>query len=110
MKWAAELAQFAVHVSAGPNAVITVSGELDIVSAPIFEAAVRELDFRLLESTVLNLESLDFIDARGLRAVLYLHAACQTASVPLLIGPGPPRIQRLFELTGTDRMLPFTRR
>jgi anti-sigma B factor antagonist len=108
MKWPAERSQFAMDVLPGPNAVITVSGELDIVSAPVFETAVEELDFRSLESAVLDLERLDFIDARGLRAVLYLHAACVTASVPLLIGPGPPRVQRLFELTGTDRMLPFS--
>lgn len=108
MKLASQTAQFAVHVSPGANAVITVRGDLDIVSAPLFEAAVRELDFRSLESTVLNLEQLDFIDARGLRAVLYLHAACLTASVTLLIGPGPRRVQRLFELTGTDRVLPFS--
>ena len=107
---ASEPAQFAVHVSPGPNAVITVSGELDIASAPIFVAAVRELYFQSLENAVLDLEPLDFIDARGLRAVLYLHTACQSASVTLLIRPGPRRVRRLFELTGTDRVLPFSRR
>jgi anti-sigma B factor antagonist len=110
MKWAAQPAQFAVHVSPGPNAVITISGELDIASAPVFEAAVRELEFRSLESAVLNLEPLDFIDAQGLRTVLSLHAACLAASVPLLIRAGPLRVHRLFELTGTDVVLPFSGR
>ena len=107
MKSESESAPFAVHVSPGPNAVITVSGELDIASAPAFEAAVRELDFRSVESVKLNLEPLDFIDARGLRAVMCLHARCLTASVTLLIRPGPRRVQRLFELTDTDRVLSF---
>ncbi len=110
MKSTSELIQFAVQVSRGQNAVIAISGELDMVSAPILEAAVRKLDFRSLNGAVLDLEPLDFIDARGLRAVLYLHAACESASVTLLIRPGPRRVQRLFELTGTDRVLPFSRR
>ena len=109
MRSTSEPAQFAVQISPGQHAVIAISGELDIVSAPVLEAAVRKLDFRSLKSVVLDLEPLDFIDARGLRAVLYLHAACQSASVTLLIRPGPRRVQRLFELTGTDRVLPFSR-
>jgi anti-sigma B factor antagonist len=110
MKSTSEPAQFAVHLSPGQNALIAISGELDIASAPVLEAIVRRLDLRSLRSAVLDLEQLDFIDARGLRAVLYLHAACQTASVTLLIRPGPRCIQRVFELTGTDRVLPFSRR
>ena len=107
---ASTAAPFSLRVSPGPDAVITVSGELDMVSAPVFEASVRELDLRALKSAVLDLESLEFLDARGLRAVLYLHAACRSLSVGLLIEPGPRRVQRIFELTGTDRVLPFSRR
>jgi anti-sigma B factor antagonist len=110
MNSASDRAQFAVHVSPGPDAIITVSGELDMASAPVFEAAVRELDFRSLKSAMLDLGRLDFIDAQGLRAVLNLHAACVSASASLLITSGPRRVQRLFELTGTDRVLPFSRR
>jgi len=110
MKPASEWIQFAVDVSPGPDTLITVSGELDIATAPAIEAALRDVDLRSVRRVVLDLEPLDFIDARGLRAVLIVHATCVNASVALVIRPGRRRVQRVFELTGTDRLLPFSRR
>ena len=101
---------FTVRVAPGPVTLITVCGELDIATAPAFEDALGEIDFACLTVVVLDLERLDFIDAAGLRAVLALHAACVHASVALAVTPGPPSVQRVFELTGTDQLLPFSRR
>jgi anti-sigma B factor antagonist len=110
MKPKSEPSHFAVHVAPGSDVLIAVSGELDIASVPAFEAALRDLDLPFLRRAVLDLERLVFIDATGLRAVLGLHAACLKVSTALTIRPGPRHVQRVFELTGTDRMLPFSRR
>ena len=98
-----------MDISPGPTAVIAVCGELDLASAPAFEAALGRLDLPSLHRAVLDLERLDFIDATGLRTVLALHAVCREASVHLSITPGPRQVQRLFELTGMDQLLPFRR-
>jgi anti-sigma B factor antagonist len=98
----------AVRVSHGRCALIVVSGELDLASVPIFENAVGELELPSVRRAVLDLRRLSFIDAVGLHAVLDLHAACLNAATPLTIVPGPRNVQRLFELTGVDRHLPFS--
>jgi anti-sigma B factor antagonist len=96
---------FGVSIAAGPQALIAVSGELDLASVPAFEAALAELDLESAHHLVLDLDQLEFIDAAGLHAVLALHAACTETSATLTIRPGPRQVQRVFELTGTDRQL-----
>lgn len=100
-----EPAPFAVHVSSGAEATVAVQGELDIATAPVFEAAVADIDVATVRRVVLDLGALDFIDVSGLRAVLCLRTICLRASVALAILPGPRRVQRVFELTGADRLL-----
>lgn len=110
MKLAYELSHFAIHVSPGPATTISLRGELDIAGVPAFEATLEDVDFPSLCHAVLNLEHLVFIDVAGLRALLELHEACLKVSANLTIRPGPRQVQRVFELTGTDRLLPFSRR
>jgi anti-sigma B factor antagonist len=98
---------FRVSVAAGPPVLITVSGELDLASVPALEAALAHVDFDYAHHVVLDLDQLEFIDAAGLRTVLALHATCIETSSSLTITPGPRQVQRVFELTGTDRQLPF---
>ena len=98
---------FGVSVAAGPQALIALSGELDILSAPAFHAALADLDLESAHHVVLELDQLEFIDAAGLHAVLALHTACIENSAILTITPGPRHVQRVFELTGTDEQLPF---
>ena len=110
MKLAHETSQFAIHVSPGPTTTIALRGELDIASVPTFEAALEDVHFPSLRHAVLDLEQLVFIDVSGLRAVLKLHEACLKVSAGLTIRPGPRQVQRVFEITGTDQLLPFSRR
>jgi anti-anti-sigma factor len=93
-----EPAPFAVLVSPGTEVTVAVQGELDIATAPLFEAAVAEIEIASTGRIVLDLRALDFIDVSGLRAVLALRAVCRHASVALTILPGPGRVQRIFEL------------
>jgi anti-sigma B factor antagonist len=97
----------AVCISTGSCARIAVSGELDLASVPAFQAAVGCLELPCRRRTVLDLSRLAFIDVAGLRAVLDMHAQCLNAASALTIVPGPRNVQRVFELTGADRLLPF---
>lgn len=88
--------------------VIEVSGELDIAGASVLESAARDLELSSVGNAVLDLRRMSFIDAAGLNAVLDLYAACLNVATPLTIIPGPRSVQRLFELTRLDRVLPFS--
>jgi anti-sigma B factor antagonist len=102
-------ALFAVRISRGTYTEIEVSGELDLAGVPVLEAAVRELELASITDAVLDLRRLAFIDAAGLGAVLDLYAECLNVGTVLTIIPGPRSVQRLFELTRLDQLLPFSR-
>jgi anti-anti-sigma factor len=48
------------------------------------------------------------MDASGL-GVLVRHAALEANAERLRITPGPPQVQRLFDLSGLRAHLPFSR-
>ena len=99
---------FTVRISRGACGVIEVNGELDLAGAPVLESAVGDLRLSTVRDAVLDLRQLTFIDAAGLNAVVDLYAECLSAAATLTIIPGPRSVQRLFELTRLDRLLPFS--
>jgi len=103
-----ERAWFHARVWRGACSVIELSGELDLAGAPVLESAARDLDLPTVRAVVLDLRGLVFIDAAGLNAVLELYAQCVSVATVLTIIPGPRSVQRLFELTRLDRLLPFS--
>jgi hypothetical protein len=50
------------------------------------------------------------MDSSALRLILRWHAAAHRDGYSLSIVPGPNGVQRVFELTDTLDLLPFTRR
>lgn len=107
MRTTFERTHFAARISGGPDALIEVTGELDLASVPAFEAAVRGVDPSCRLHVRLDLGRLAFIDAAGLHALLDLHAECLDVGTTLTILPGPRNVQRVFELARVDRLLPF---
>ena len=108
MKTTFATTHFAVRISSCPDALIEATGELDLASVPIFEAAVRELGLAGRGRVVLDLRRLAFIDAAGLHAVLDLHEKSRNVSATLTIVPGPRNVQRVFELAGVEQLVPFS--
>jgi anti-anti-sigma factor len=84
-------------------------GELDCSTTPTFDARAGEAAEALragFARVVLDLSALTFIDSTGLRAILRMAMALSQPS-GLVIVRGRRSVQRVFELTGTERMLPF---
>lgn len=100
---------FTASTRTGWETVIILRGELDLATVGDFEAAYGSIDLSSVGRVVLDLRELDFIDARGLRSVLDLHERCLRHSAGLRVKPGPRRVHRVFELTGTDCVLQFVR-
>ena len=98
---------FSLRIQPDAQTIVEVSGELDLASAPTLQAALAEIEYSSIQRVLLDLTHLSFIDARGLRVVVALHATCQEHGVVLTIRRGPRGVQRVFELTQTDRLLVF---
>ena len=86
---------------------VRTTGSLDLASAPLLDAELSrlyEVGFRRL---IVDLSDLQFMDSTGLRLLLRWDAATRQDSLSIELIPGPPAVQRVFEVTGTAKLLPF---
>jgi anti-anti-sigma factor len=97
----------AIEITNAPDAhTIAFSGEIDLLGAPKVEAALKDVpvDSGLI---IIDLSGLTFIDSSGLHALAAGQQLCLARGQELKIIPGPPNVQRLFEITGMKDVLPF---
>ena len=86
----------------GTTDIVTVRGEIDIVSAPEFEKKLSTVG----STIVVDLRHLDFMDSSGLAVLLRRHAMLDESSeLRLVVKPGI--IERLFEVSGIDKVFPI---
>ncbi len=86
--------------------ILAVSGELDLCTAPGLTHALARAS-RMGDELIVDLEDVAFMDCSGLR-VLMRWAGEEDGRGPRVVAvtPGPPQVQRLFELTGAGRIIP----
>ena len=87
---------------------LALAGELDVDSANKLEEAVREV-CASGTGLVIDLRKVTFMDSTGLRVLIVAGTLCEEKGHELRIIPGED-IQRILEMTGLDRVLPFTSR
>jgi anti-sigma B factor antagonist len=80
-------------------------GELDLATAPDLEASLVELSSDGHPKVVLDLAGLTFVDSSGMRAIVEAYHTAARHRVELEIRPGPPNVQRAFQLAGLDGLL-----
>ena len=81
-------------------------GELDLeTSAQVREQLAEQMDSGF-HTLVLDLRAVTFVDSTGLRTVIEAQKAARARGVGFALVPGPPPVQRLFELTGTRGLFP----
>jgi anti-anti-sigma factor len=95
------------HVQAGAEHTVLLRGELDMAGVPSVEALVNRICAGEARSIELDLTGLSFIDSTGLAVIVHISALCAKQGHRFQIVPGPPAVQRLFEVTGLDGVLPF---
>jgi anti-sigma B factor antagonist len=86
---------------------VFLTGELDIASAPELQSAIDRFWAEGVQSIVLDLSRLGFIDSSGLRTIIHVQEECKHRGCELSIVPGRPSVQRLFALAGLSEHLPF---
>jgi anti-anti-sigma factor len=84
---------------------IVVSGELDLMTAPTLDQALREADRSNRATVIIDLALVSFCDCAGMRVLTTHHHALTEASRLLLIDRPSRSVTRLTALTGLDQTL-----
>ncbi len=87
--------------------VIAPIGDLDLSSAAALDAEVRAAEATDVDQIVIDLSGVTFMDSTGLRLLVQADARSRADSNRLRLVRGSRRVQRVFELTNTEAMLPF---
>lgn len=97
-----------IEVTSAPKVqTIALTGEADLLGAPKIEAALKDACAEEPGLVVIDLKDLTFIDSSGLHVLMTGHEQCVAQGHELRVIPGPANVQRLFEITGMDEILPF---
>ncbi len=85
--------------------VVDLRGEIDIAHAPRLRDLLEELIANSSARLLINLSDVAFIDSSGLGVLIAAHRKAQeTGGILGLANPQAP-VQRVFELTRTNRVL-----
>lgn len=100
--------EFVVEEDREAGGVVTLrpTGELDIATAASLEAALLE-GREPGDRVVLDMADLEFIDSTGLRVIVHAADAARRGGWELRLRPGPPAVQRVFDIAGVLGALPF---
>ena len=91
----------------GTTRTITPTGEIDFQSVDALRSTLFAAFSDRLETVVLDLGETRFIDSAVVNLVLQATARAQEFAVRLVVLPGPPDVQRAFELCGVTGEIPF---
>jgi anti-anti-sigma factor len=93
--------------AAGDTPVVELSGELDISTSPDLEKELLRIDRQGPPTVVIDLRALIFMDSTGLRTLMAADARTRERGGRLVVVPGPPSVQRVFQIAGLEERLEF---
>ena len=85
--------------------VVTVDGELDLVTAPDLNDALGTVAGE--RALVVDLAGVEFIDSSGLSVLVNLNRNASRSGTDLAFVAATPRVQSTFAITGLATVLPF---
>jgi anti-anti-sigma factor len=91
------------------HVVLAPRGELDMATVGAVEQELRRLVDSGFRTLVLDLGGLSFMDSTGLHLVARWTAESSRDGFAFELEPGPPAVQRVFELAGMTEELPLRR-
>jgi anti-anti-sigma factor len=92
----------------GASAIVLLRGELDLLATSELEPELARLaEEPGVDTVTLDLRSLDFLDSRGLQAVMLAERLLESNERRLVIVRGTSLVQRVFELTRMTERLEF---
>lgn len=87
--------------------VVRPIGELDLASAPALSAVLLNQPRDGLNSLVLDLSGLTFLDSSGLRVIVAAHRHAVREGYGFSLTSVTPAIARRFKITGLDTLIPI---
>jgi anti-anti-sigma factor len=88
-----------------PSALtISISGELDTISATDAEQQFREAAPDMSKTITIDLSQLNYISSSGLRFLLGVHKAASSAGGKLHVEGLNSMVAKIFALTGFDKL------
>ncbi len=92
------------------HVVVAPRGELDMATVGKLDQELRQLHESGFSRIVLDLGGLSFMDSSGLHLVMRWTADASRDGFTFELEPGPPVVQRIFELAALTDELPFRTR
>jgi anti-sigma B factor antagonist len=89
----------------GDCAVLQVTGEVDVYTAPMLREQMRELSAKGAVHLIADLSRVDFLDSTGLGALVGGLKRLREAGGSLALVISTPRILRIFQITGLTKAL-----
>jgi anti-sigma B factor antagonist len=90
------------HTTAGTIPIVTVSGEVDVYSAPALKDKIIELVGSGNNTLIVDLGKVTFLDSTGLGVLVEARTATAEAGGHLRVVCTQQRILKLFTITGLD--------
>jgi anti-anti-sigma factor len=90
----------------GDVLVLSLTGELDMATAPELEEAIERAQGG--SQIVVDLRELTFIDSTGIRALIQVYTAGQNGHSTVSFIRGRHRVQRVLQLAGVQEFLGWT--
>lgn len=90
----------------GTGPILTVSGELDVATAPRLRAEVGRLALDPGQLLVVDLAGVTFCDSSGISALIAARNAAEAAQAGIALVAVPHRITRTLGLTGLADFFP----
>jgi anti-anti-sigma factor len=91
------------------GAVVSPRGELDMATVGAVDAELQQLRQTGTERIVLDLGGLTFMDSSGLHLLVRWTNEASKDGFAFELEPGPPVVQRIFELAAVNDTLPWRR-
>ncbi|WP_329225194.1 STAS domain-containing protein [Streptomyces sp. NBC_00111] len=87
-------------------AVLHVSGEIDVDSAPVLRTRALELIREGRPHLVLDLAPVEFCDSSGLNTMISILRYAKDRHGSLSLAAAPPHLTRLLDITGVVHVIP----
>ena len=91
------------------EAVVSPRGELDMATVGAVEAELQQLRQHGTARIVLDLGGLTFMDSSGLHLLVRWTKEASKDGFEFQLEPGPPVVQRIFDLAAVNDTLPWRR-
>jgi anti-sigma B factor antagonist len=86
--------------------VVRVQGDIDVVSRTRFEETLFEV-VDAGEPVVVDMREVTFCDSTGLNALVAANRRALERGGHIALVALPPRVQRVFRITGIDKYIPI---